>query len=49
MIVVIDGGEIIFVVEDDDMVWVYIESELRVLGYSVIVVFNGVVVLDVLW
>ena len=35
------GSETILVVEDDDMVRAYVESELKALGYRVIVTRNG--------
>jgi signal transduction histidine kinase/CheY-like chemotaxis protein len=43
-----DGSETILVVEDDDMVRAYVESELRTLGYRVIATSNGPAALDVL-
>lgn len=43
-----DGSETILVVEDDDMVRAYVESELRTLGYRVIATSNGPAALDLL-
>lgn len=43
-----DGSETVLVVEDDDMVRAYVESELRTLGYRVIATSNGPAALDVL-
>jgi CheY-like chemotaxis protein len=43
-----DGHETILVVEDDDMVRAYVESELRTLGYRVIATSNGPAALEVL-
>ncbi|MHB0769704.1 ATP-binding protein [Bradyrhizobium sp. 5.13L] len=43
-----DGHETILVVEDDDMVRAYVESELKTLGYRVIATSNGPAALDVL-
>jgi signal transduction histidine kinase/CheY-like chemotaxis protein len=43
-----DGSETILVVEDDDMVRAYVESELKSLGYRVIATSNGPAALDVL-
>ena len=42
------GSETILLVEDDDMVRAYMESELRALGYRVIVTSNGPAALEVL-
>jgi len=42
-----DGSETILVVEDDDMVRAYVESELRALGYRVIATSDGPAALDV--
>ena len=47
-IVAPDGSETILVVEDDDMVRAYVESELRTLGYRVIATSNGPAALEVL-
>ncbi|TPQ39338.1 hybrid sensor histidine kinase/response regulator [Bradyrhizobium guangdongense] len=46
--VVSDGHETILVVEDDDMVRAYVESELRTLGYRVIATSNGPAALELL-
>src|SRR5205807_384833 len=43
-----DGSETVLVVEDDDMVRAYVESELRTLGYRVIATSNGPAALEVL-
>jgi len=43
-----DGSETILVVEDDDMVRAYVESELKALGYNVIARSNGPAALDLL-
>ena len=43
-----DGSETILVVEDDDMVRAYVESELRALGYNVITRSNGPAALELL-
>jgi signal transduction histidine kinase/CheY-like chemotaxis protein len=43
-----DGHETILVVEDDDMVRAYVESELRMLGYRVIATSNGPAALELL-
>ena len=43
-----DGTETVLVVEDDDMVRAYVESELRTLGYRVIASSNGPAALEVL-
>jgi len=43
-----DGHETILVVEDDDMVRAYVESELGTLGYRVIATSNGPAALEVL-
>lgn len=43
-----DGHGTILVVEDDDMVRAYVESELKALGYRVIATPNGPAALDVL-
>ena len=42
------GSETILVVEDDDMVRSYVESELKALGYRVIVTRNGPAALAIL-
>ena len=42
------GSETILAVEDDDMVRSYVESELRALGYRVIVARNAAAALDIL-
>ncbi|MCK1362687.1 ATP-binding protein [Bradyrhizobium sp. 199] len=42
------GHETILLVEDDDMVRAYVESELRTLGYRVIATSNGPAALNVL-
>ena len=42
------GSETILVVEDDDMVRGYVESELKALGYRVIVTRNAPAALDIL-
>ncbi len=42
------GSETILVVEDDDMVRSYVESELKALGYSVVVTRNGPAALAIL-
>ena len=42
------GSETILAVEDDDMVRSYVESELKALGYRVIVTRNGPAALDIL-
>ena len=42
------GSETILVVEDDDMVRSYVESELKALGYRVIVTRNGPAALEIL-
>jgi signal transduction histidine kinase/CheY-like chemotaxis protein len=42
------GHETILLVEDDDMVRAYVESELRTLGYRVIATSNGPAALDLL-
>jgi CheY-like chemotaxis protein len=47
-IIVPDGSETILVVEDDDMVRAYVESELKTLGYRVIATSNGPAALEVL-
>ncbi|MBR0725280.1 ATP-binding protein [Bradyrhizobium manausense] len=47
-IVAPDGSETILVVEDDDMVRAYVESELRTLGYRVVATSNGPAALEVL-
>jgi signal transduction histidine kinase len=41
-----DGHETVLVVEDDDMVRAYVESELRTLGYRVIATSNGPAALE---
>jgi signal transduction histidine kinase/CheY-like chemotaxis protein len=43
-----DGSETILVVEDDDMVLAYVESELKALGYNVITRSNGPSALELL-
>jgi signal transduction histidine kinase len=43
-----DGSETVLVVEDDDMVRAYVESELKTLGYRVIASSNGPAALEVL-
>ena len=43
-----EGRETVLVVEDDDMVRAYVESELKALGYRVIATSNGPAALDVL-
>ena len=43
-----DGHETILVVEDDDMVRAYVESELKTLGYRVIATSNGPAALEML-
>eukprot|EP01098_Paradermamoeba_levis_P016107 TRINITY_DN8491_c0_g1_i1.p1 TRINITY_DN8491_c0_g1~~TRINITY_DN8491_c0_g1_i1.p1 ORF type:complete len:409 (+),score=-12.08 TRINITY_DN8491_c0_g1_i1:516-1742(+) len=43
-----DGHETILLVEDDDMVRAYVESELRILGYRVIATSNGPAALQML-
>jgi signal transduction histidine kinase len=43
-----EARETILVVEDDDMVRAYVESELRTLGYRVIATSNGPTALDIL-
>ncbi|MCP3403015.1 ATP-binding protein [Bradyrhizobium sp. CCGB20] len=47
-IVARDGSETILVVEDDDMVRAYVESELKTLGYRVITASNGREALELL-
>ncbi|UEM14680.1 response regulator [Bradyrhizobium barranii subsp. barranii] len=47
-IVAPDGSETILVVEDDDMVRAYVESELKTLGYRVIAASNGPAALELL-
>ncbi|GMO42547.1 ATP-binding protein [Bradyrhizobium sp. TM233] len=42
------GHETILLVEDDDMVRAYVESELRTLGYRVVATSNGPAALEVL-
>ncbi|QDP24098.1 ATP-binding protein [Bradyrhizobium cosmicum] len=44
----LDGSETVLLVEDDDMVRAYVESELKTLGYRVIATSNGPAALDVL-
>ncbi|MBR1178966.1 response regulator [Bradyrhizobium sp. KB893862 SZCCT0404] len=46
--VVSEGSETILVVEDDDMVRAYVESELKALGYRVLARSNGPAALDLL-
>ena len=41
------GSETILVVEDDDMVRAYVESELKALGYRVIVTRNAPAALEI--
>ncbi|MBR0714441.1 ATP-binding protein [Bradyrhizobium liaoningense] len=43
-----DGSETILVVEDDDMVRAYVESELKALGYRVVATSNGPAALELL-
>jgi CheY-like chemotaxis protein len=47
-IVTREGSETILVVEDDDMVRTYVESELKALGYRVITAASGPAALDLL-
>ena len=47
-IVAPDGSETVLVVEDDDMVRAYVESELKTLGYRVIASSNGPAALELL-
>jgi len=46
--VVSEGSETILVVEDDDMVRAYVESELKALGYRVLARSNGPAALELL-
>jgi CheY-like chemotaxis protein len=43
-----DGSETVLVVEDDEMVRAFVETELKTLGYRVIATSNGPAALDVL-